>query len=90
MAERKEKVLNVRVSERQRAAYERAAALAGTTVSAFVTGAADERADQVLADASVTRVSAESFDALLALLDPPAERLAWMEKVLADPRYTNL
>ncbi|MGH9190309.1 MAG: DUF1778 domain-containing protein, partial [Acidimicrobiales bacterium] len=45
--DRKDKVLNVRVTERQRTAYERAASLENTTVTAFVTGAADERAEQV-------------------------------------------
>ena len=45
MAERKEKVLNIRVSPTQRTAYERAAALEGVSVSALLTAAADEKAD---------------------------------------------
>lgn len=90
METRKEKVLNVRVSERQRAAYERAAVLEGTTLSGFVTGAADERADQVLATNSSLRVASEVFDGLLALLDEPEDRLGWMEKVLSGPRFENL
>ena len=90
MEGRKEKVLNVRVSDRQRAAYERAAALAGTTLSGFVTGAADERAEQILAEATTLAVPSETFDFLLGLLDAPAQRLEWMEKVLANPRYKNL
>ena len=85
----KDKVLNVRISERQRTAYERAAALEDTTVTAFVTGAADERAEQVLVAHSSMRVPSDVFDGLLALLDEPGERLPWMEKVLADRRFTN-
>jgi hypothetical protein len=42
--ERKDKVLNLRVSDKQRAVYERAAALEGVSVSALVTSAADARA----------------------------------------------
>lgn len=89
MRTRKDKVLNVRVTERQRTTYERAAALEDTTVSAFLTGAADERAEQVLVAHSSMRVPSDVFDGLLAMLDQPGERLAWMEKVLADQRFTN-
>lgn len=89
MGARKDKVLNVRVTERQRAMYERAAALEGTTVSAFLTGAADERAEQVLVAHRSMRVPSDVFDGLLAMLDQPGERLAWMDKVLADQRFTN-
>lgn len=89
MGTRKDKVLNVRVTERQRTTYERAAALEDTTVSAFLTGAADERAAQVLMAHSSMRVPSDVFDGLLAMLDQPGERLVWMEKVLADQRFTN-
>jgi uncharacterized protein (DUF1778 family) len=85
----KDRVLNVRISERQRAAYERAAALEETTVTAFVTGAADHRAEQVLLAHSSMQVGSDVFDALLAVLDEPAKQLPWMEKVLADRRFTN-
>lgn len=89
MGSRKDKVLNVRVTERQRTTYERAAALEDTTVSAFLTGAADERAEQVLVANSSMRVPSDVFDGLLAMLDQPGERLVWMEKVLTDQRFTN-
>ena len=89
MGTRKDKVLNVRVTERQRTTYERAAALEDTTVSAFVISAADERAEQILVAHSSMRVPSDVFDGLLAMLDEPGERLAWMEKVLADQRFTN-
>ena len=89
MTPRKDKVLNVRVTERQRMAYERAAALENTTVTAFVTGAADRRAEELLVAGSSMPVPSDVFDGLLAMLDGPAERLPWMEKVLADRRFTN-
>lgn len=89
MPARKDKFLNVRVTERQRMAYERASALEDTTITAFVTGAADERAEQVLLTYSSMQVPSDVFDALLAVLDQPNERLPWMEKVLADRRFTN-
>ncbi|MHB1854313.1 MAG: type II toxin-antitoxin system TacA family antitoxin [Acidimicrobiales bacterium] len=89
MESKKERVLNVRVTERQRVAYERAAGLEGTTLTGFVTAAADQRAEAVLAAHSSLRVTSEVFDGLLAMLDAPGERLAWMEKVLSSPRFQN-
>lgn len=89
MTIKRDKVLHLRVTERQRTAYERAAALSNTTVTAFVTGAADERADHALLTNSSMRVPSEVFDGLLAMLDQPGEGLAWMDKVLADQRFTN-
>lgn len=89
MAPRKDDVLNMRVSERQRAAYERAAALEHTTLTAFVTGAADARAEEVLVAHSSVPVPSEVFEQLLAVLDQPGDKLQWMERALADRRFTN-
>ena len=87
--ERKEKVLNVRVSDRQRSVYERAAALEGISVSALVTTAADDRADQVLhAHASMT-VATEVFDSLLAALDQAASLAPSLAKALGDRVFDN-
>lgn len=87
--ERKDKALNVRVSEQQRVAYERAAALEGTTVSALVTSAADARAREVLhAHASMT-VPADVFDALVAALDQPVPLAPSLEKALTNPVFEN-
>src|SRR5262245_10609254 len=78
--ERKDKVLNLRVSDRQRTVYERAAALEGISVSALVTSAADARADEVLhAHVSMT-VAAHVFDNLLAALDRPTALAPPLEK----------
>jgi uncharacterized protein (DUF1778 family) len=87
--ERKDKVLNLRVSDRQRTVYERAAALEGISVSALVTSAADARASELLhAHASMT-VPADVFDHLLAALDQPAALAPPLEKALIDPRFEN-
>lgn len=70
--------IEARLSPDERVRIERAAATAGSSVSAFVVEAAVERADAVLAAATTTLVPAEYFDALLAALDEPdaALRLA--------------
>jgi uncharacterized protein (DUF1778 family) len=89
MVDRKDRVLNVRVSPAQRTAYERAAALEGTSVSALVTTAADERAERVLLEHSTMTVPSETFDRLLAELDRPAVLAPPLEKALAEPRFAN-
>ena len=87
--ERKDKVLNLRVSDRQRTVYQRAAALEGISVSALVTSAADARAGELLhAHASMT-VPADVFDGLLAALDQPAVLPPALEKALDEQRFEN-
>jgi len=87
--ERKDKVLNLRVSDRQRRVYERAAALEGISVSALVTAAADARADELLvAHASLT-VPSDVFDQLLSALDRPAPLAPALEGALTEPRFAN-
>lgn len=87
--ERKDKMLNLRVSDRQRTTYERAAALEGVSVSALVTSAADARAEGVLhAHASMT-VPTDVFDQILAALDQPAPLAPPLETALTEPRFEN-
>ncbi len=87
--ERKDKMLNLRVTARQRTVYERAAAIGGVTVSALVTSAADARAEELLhAHASMT-VPADVFDDLLAALDRPTALAPALEKALIEPRFEN-
>jgi uncharacterized protein (DUF1778 family) len=65
--------LEVRIRPDTKARLERAAALAQVRVSAFVRSAAEDRADQVLAEHDTqTLVPAEFYDELLAALDAPA------------------
>lgn len=87
--ERKNKVLNVRVTDRQRAVYERAASVEGVSVSALVTSAADARADAVLHAHASMAVPADVFDDLLAALDRSAPLAPPLEKALLDPRFEN-
>lgn len=70
--------LEARLSPDERARIERAASTSGMSVSAFLVGAAVDRADEVIAATTTTLVPAEYFDALVAALDEPdaAPRLA--------------
>lgn len=63
--------VEARVSPHDRERIERAAATAGMSVSAFMVGAAVERADEIIATASSTTVPSDYFDELLAALDEP-------------------
>lgn len=87
--ERKDKVLNVRVSEGQRVLYERAAAVAGTSVSALVTSAADAHAQELIRAELTMTVPNEVFDDLLAALDQPAPLAPSLEKALVEPRFQH-
>lgn len=87
--ERKSRVLNLRVTDRQRAVYERAAALEGTSVSALVTAAADDRAEQLLLTHSSMTVPSEVFDRLLAALDQSTPLAPSLEQALTSPRFEN-
>lgn len=87
--ERKSKVLNLRVSDRQRTVYERAAALEGVSVSALVTLAADERAEELLHAHTSMTVPSDVFDQLLGALDTPVPLAPALEKALVEPRFQN-
>lgn len=87
--DRKDKTLNVRVSDRQRALYERASALEGISVSALVTSAADRRADELLYEHASMSVPTDVFDGLLSALDHPAALAPSLEKALIEPRFDN-
>lgn len=66
--------LEVRVRPESKARIEHAAALADVPVSDFVRTAAEERAEEVMAEHdALTRVPADFFDDLLAALDAPSE-----------------
>jgi uncharacterized protein (DUF1778 family) len=70
--------LEARLSPDERARIEAAASAAGLSVSAFMVGAAVERADEIIAATTTTVVPADYFDELLAALDATesAPRLA--------------
>jgi uncharacterized protein (DUF1778 family) len=70
--------LEARLSPDERKRIEQAASASGVSVSAFMVGAAIERANEVIAAATTTVVPADYFDSVLAALDKPepAPRLA--------------
>lgn len=63
--------IEARLSPDERALIDRAAAITGTSSSAFVVSAAVDRADQVLAASMVTATPVDYFDRLVAALDDP-------------------
>lgn len=63
--------LNFRISAEAEARLRAAAEAANQTLTEFVIGAAEERADELLARRTV--VPADYFDQLLAALDAPPE-----------------
>ncbi len=77
------------MSESQRQAYERAADLEGVSVSALVTGAADEKAEELLRLHSSMTVPSDVFDRLLAALDEPATIAPALKRALRKPLFEN-
>jgi uncharacterized protein (DUF1778 family) len=63
--------IDARLSPDERALIDRAAAVTGTSSSAFLVSAAVDRADQVLAASMVTVTPADYFDQLQSALDDP-------------------
>ena len=61
--------LEARISRDQRATLERAARMAGTSLSAFVIDAALERAEELVAAQMTTSVPADYFDRVVRTLD---------------------
>lgn len=68
---RKDERLGLRVSESDKAMLAEAAEAEHTTVTGFVLAAARARAEEVLADRRVIRLSAEAYDQFVAALDEP-------------------
>jgi len=88
--EAKRRVMNLRLTESQRSAYDRAAALEGVTVSRLVTEAADARAAEVLRTHSSLTLADDAFDALLSALDEPVRPLAApLARAMKRKRYVN-
>jgi uncharacterized protein (DUF1778 family) len=69
----KEERLQIRVGPSDKALLERAAAASHLNVSAFVVQAAASRAEEVLAERSSIRLSAEAATAFTEALERPAE-----------------
>lgn len=87
MATRTERV-EARVAPRDRARIDRAAALEGQSVSAFMVSAAAEKADQVIAARTTTVVPTDYFDRVIAAMDRAdrAPRLARAVRLARERR----
>lgn len=86
---RKTDRVEARLSPEERQRIDQAAQLAGQSLSAFMVGAAVEKADQVIADIAVTVVPPDYFDRLVAEIDKadPAPQLA---RAVARARRSRL
>jgi uncharacterized protein (DUF1778 family) len=87
MATRTQRV-EARVAPRDRARIDKAAALEGQSISAFMVAAAAEKADQVITARTTTIVPANFFDRLVAAIDRAdrAPRLARAAKLAREDR----
>lgn len=72
----KQRRMDLRLTERQRLAYERAAALRGQTLTQWATAHLDESSARDIAEASTTYLSPDGFDAFCEMLDSPMPQAA--------------
>jgi uncharacterized protein (DUF1778 family) len=85
LAARKEHRIHLRASEHDVNTISRAAAFAGTSVSAFILESASERAERTLADQTHFVLSDEQWQVFIEALDQPARHLPRLEKLLREP-----
>ncbi|MGB3411166.1 MAG: DUF1778 domain-containing protein [Microthrixaceae bacterium] len=71
----KSRQVNLRVSESDRASLERAAAIAGISLSTLMLQASLDRAEHLLREHAALVLPSELFDDLLAALDEPVRAL---------------
>ena len=79
--------MEARISADERALIERAAALTGMSVSAFLVTSAVAHADDVITAATTTLVPADYFDDLVTALDEP-DAVRRLEGAVAQARRT--
>jgi uncharacterized protein (DUF1778 family) len=70
---KRERRINMRVSEQQERILRAAAELSGETLTGFVLSVATERAQDVVARSQRIEVSAEAFERFAAALEGPSE-----------------
>lgn len=75
--------INLRASPEAKALIERAAALTGTSVSAFMLQHAYEAARRVVADNDTLRLSQKAFAAFAETLDNPPEPTDELRRLMA-------
>ncbi len=86
MSTTKEERLQIRIDPSEKALLERAAAASHLNMSAFVVQAAASRAEEVLAERSSIRLSAEAAAAFTEALDRPAQVNDRLAKALRRKR----
>lgn len=77
--------IHLRVDDQQKALLEAASTASGTTVSAFVLGAATEAAANVLADRRVFTLDEQDWAAFESALGRPARDIPGLRELLAGP-----
>ena len=82
---RRERRLNMRVTQQQERVLRAAAELSGETLTGFVLSVATERAADVVARAQRIELGAESFDRFVAALDGPAEEMPTLRRYAGRP-----
>jgi uncharacterized protein (DUF1778 family) len=75
--------INLRTSPEAKATIERAAALMGTTVSAFMLQHAYDAARRVVSDNDTLRLSQQAFEEFIAACENPPEPNEALRKLMA-------
>lgn len=81
--------IDVRVTDEQDAIIREAAAVAGQTVTAFLLGAAEERARAILDERRHLVMTDRTFAAFAAALDAPGEHVPAMSELFRLPRISS-
>jgi len=85
MTDRKDFPMSMRLPESDVAIIDRAARLRGRSRTEFVRDAAVRAAEDVLMDSGLVRMSAESFDAFVAVLAAPATPVPELVELVRRP-----
>jgi uncharacterized protein (DUF1778 family) len=81
--------IDVRVTDEQDAIIREAAAAAGQTVTAFLLGAAEQRAQEILDERRHLVMSDRAFAAFAAALEAPDEQVPAMRELFRLPRIAR-
>lgn len=85
MAIVKDKTLNIRVTDAEKALVEQAASLSHMGMSQFMLQATLRAAEEILADQTRFVVPADKWDEFVALLDRPAHILPGLKEAASKP-----
>ncbi len=81
--------IDVRVTDEQDAVIREGAALAGETITAFLLGAAQERARELLDERRHLVMSDRTFERFAAALDEPAKPVPALTELFKLPRLAG-